>query len=199
MLDVQRFSRGGQSASGEASRPQSASSSRTAAYGWHVKRWVASTRQVDGGQNCAERLLSGAVALFDHLGETARSGEGRAELGYCYYRQGLFDLARTTLRSSLKDFTNREFELKGIVLVRLATVERHASRLHDAVSLLNEADRLLDHLKPLDEGAISSEFATTLRILALRKTKVSTSTRRSITTEMPFHILKESGTTAIQR
>src|SRR6185295_18504897 len=28
--------------------------------------WVASTRHVDGGQNCAERLLSGAVAMFDH-------------------------------------------------------------------------------------------------------------------------------------
>jgi signal transduction histidine kinase/FixJ family two-component response regulator len=129
--------------------------------------WVASTRQVDGGQNCAERLLSGAVALFDHLGETARSGEGRAELGYCYYRQGLFDLARTTLRSSLKDFTNRESELKGIVLVRLATVERHASRLHDAVSLLNEADRLLDHLSPWTKGRFHLEFATTLKDLGI--------------------------------
>ena len=39
--------------------------------------WVASTRHIDGGQNCAERLLSGAIALFDHLGEKARSGEGR--------------------------------------------------------------------------------------------------------------------------
>src|SRR4030088_421499 len=55
--------------------------------------WVASTRHIEGGQNCAERLLSGAVALFDNLGETARSGESRAELGYCYYRQGLFDFA----------------------------------------------------------------------------------------------------------
>jgi len=51
--------------------------------------WVASTRQVDGGQNCAERLLSGAVALFDHLGETARSGEGRAELGLLLLPPGI--------------------------------------------------------------------------------------------------------------
>ena len=95
--------------------------------------WVASTRHIEGGQNCAERLLSGAVALFDHLGEAPKSGEARAELGYCYYRQGLFDLARTTLRSSLCDLSDRESELRGIVLIRLATVERHASRLHDAV------------------------------------------------------------------
>ncbi|HEY3037127.1 MAG TPA: ATP-binding protein [Pyrinomonadaceae bacterium] len=129
--------------------------------------WVASTRHVDGGQNCAERLLSGAVALFDHLGETTKSGEGRAELGYCYYRQGLFDLARTTLRSSLCDLTECESELKGIVLVRLAIVERHASKLHDAVSLLNEAGRLIDYLSPWTKGRFHLEFATTLKDLGI--------------------------------
>jgi len=129
--------------------------------------WVASTRHVDGGQNCAERLLSGAVALFDNLGEAAKSGESCAELGYCYYRQGLFDLARATLRSSLNDLHDREFELKGIVLVRLATVERHASRLHDAVSLLNEADLLIDYLSPWTKGRFHLEFATTLKDLGI--------------------------------
>ncbi len=129
--------------------------------------WVASTRQVEGGQNCAERLLSGAVAMFDHLGETARSGEARAELGYCYYRQGLFDLARLEFRSSLNDLTDREIELKGIVLVRLASLERHTSRLHDAVRLLNEADRLAKYLSPWTKGRFHLEFATTLKNLGI--------------------------------
>ncbi|HEV7474622.1 MAG TPA: ATP-binding protein [Pyrinomonadaceae bacterium] len=133
--------------------------------------WVASTRHVDGGQNCAERLLSGAVALFDNLGDTARSGEGRAELGYCYYRQGLFDLARGALRSSLNDLTDRETELKGIVMIRLATLERHASRLHDAVSLLNEADRLTDYLSPWTKGRFHLEFATTLKDLGIAENR----------------------------
>jgi signal transduction histidine kinase/ActR/RegA family two-component response regulator len=129
--------------------------------------WVASTRQVEGGQNCAERLLSGAIALFDNLGETGRSGESRAELGYCYYRQGLFDLARTTLRSSLREFAACERELKAIVLVRLATVERHAGRLHDAVSLLNEADQLISYLSRWTKGRFHLEFATTLKDLGI--------------------------------
>ena len=133
--------------------------------------WVASTRHVDGGQNCAERLLSGAVALFDHLGETARAGEGRAELGYCYYRQGLFDLARGTLRSSLNDLTDRETELKGIALVRLATVERHASRLHDALSLLNEAGSIIDSLSPWTKGRFHLEFATTVTDLGIAENR----------------------------
>jgi signal transduction histidine kinase/FixJ family two-component response regulator len=129
--------------------------------------WVASTRNVEGGQNGAERLVSGAVAMFDHLGETARSAEGRAELGYCYYRQGLFDLARSELRSSLNDLSDREAELKGVALVRLATLERHASRLHDAIKLLNEADRLTNYLSPWTTGRFHLEFATTLKDLGI--------------------------------
>ncbi|MGH9929526.1 MAG: ATP-binding protein [Pyrinomonadaceae bacterium] len=124
--------------------------------------WVASTRHADGGQNCAERLLSGAVAMFDHLGQTERSGEGRVELGYCYYRQGLFDLARSSLRSSLNDLTDQEADLRGIALVRLATVERHAKRIHDALSLLREVGSLIDYLSPWTKGRFYLEFATTM-------------------------------------
>jgi signal transduction histidine kinase/CheY-like chemotaxis protein len=129
--------------------------------------WVTSTRHIGGGQNCAERLLSGAIALFDHLGETERSGEARAELGYCYYRQGLFDLARTTLRSSLSDLAGGGSELRGIALVRLATVESHTSRLNDALSLLNEAHRLIDYLSPWTKGRFHLQFATTLKDLGI--------------------------------
>jgi tetratricopeptide (TPR) repeat protein len=133
--------------------------------------WVASTRHIEGGQNCAERLLSGAIAMFDHLGETARSGEGRSELGYCYYRQGLFDLARRTLRSSLSDLASGGSELKGIVLVRLATVESHASRLNDALSLLNEANRLIDYLSPWTKGRFHLQFASTLKDLGIAENR----------------------------
>ena len=133
--------------------------------------WVASTRHVDGGQNCAERLVSGAIAMFEHLGETARAGEGRAELGYCYYRQGLFDLARTTLRSSLTDLADEGSELKGIVLVRLATVESHASRLNDALGLLNEANSLIDYLSPWTKGRFHLQFATTLKDVGIAENR----------------------------
>ena len=133
--------------------------------------WVASTRHLDGGQNSAERLLSGAIAMFDHLGETARSGEGRAELSYCYYRQGLFDLARTMLRSSLDDLADGGSELRGIVLIRLATVECHASRLNDALSLLNEANRLSDYLSPWTKGRFHLQFATTLKDLGIAENR----------------------------
>src|SRR5258706_10864497 len=51
--------------------------------------WVASTRQIGGGQKGAKRLLSGAIFFFDHLGEKVRFSESRGEMGFCFYRQGV--------------------------------------------------------------------------------------------------------------
>ncbi len=135
--------------------------------------WVASTRQVPGGQKCAERLLSGAIVLFDHLGDKARSAEGRLELGYCYYRQGLFDLARNTLRSALHDLDDSELELKEIALIRIASIERHAGRLHDALGLLKEAGSLVEGLSPWTRGRFHLEAATTLKNLGIAESQSS--------------------------
>ena len=93
---------------------------------------VASTRQVNGDQEWAQALLNGAIALFEQIDEGSRAAEGRIELAACYYREGLFDLSRATLRSALGSISEDERELKVLALIRLASVERHASRLHDA-------------------------------------------------------------------
>ena len=37
--------------------------------------WVASTRQIVGGQKCAKRLLSGAIVLFDQAPNHASHGD----------------------------------------------------------------------------------------------------------------------------
>jgi signal transduction histidine kinase/FixJ family two-component response regulator len=133
--------------------------------------WIASTKQVSCGQKCAEGLLNGAIALFDNLAETTRSGEARLELGYCYYTQGLFDLASSTLRLSLSALTDKEVDLKGIALVRLAIVERHASRLHDALGLLKEAGRLIGPLSLWTKGRFHLEYATTLKDLGIAESE----------------------------
>src|SRR5688572_2375747 len=46
---------------------------------------VARAKRIVGGQRLAEALISGAVALFEHLGETKKVVEARIELGCCYY------------------------------------------------------------------------------------------------------------------
>lgn len=135
--------------------------------------WVASTRQMSGGQKSAEGLLNGAIALFDHLGYRSSAAEARIELGYCFYRQGMFDLAGSTLRLSLSELKVEETELKGIALIRLATIERHAGRLHDAVSLLSEAGRFLEGMSPWTSGRFHLENATTLKDLGFAETRTS--------------------------
>jgi signal transduction histidine kinase/FixJ family two-component response regulator len=135
--------------------------------------WVSSTRQTYGGQKPAEGLLNGAIALFERLEVQGRAAEARIELACCYYRQGLFDLARTTVRSSLQTLSEDERELKSIALIRLAVVESHAGRLHDALGFLNEAAPLVETSALWTKGLFHLEFATTLKNLGIGESRGS--------------------------
>src|SRR5258705_3142120 len=132
---------------------------------------VARAKQVVGGQRLAEVLLSGAMALFDHLGETTKSVETRIELGCCYYHQGLFDLAHTTLSSCVVTLANQDCELKAVALIRLAIVERHSARLHEALNLLNEAASLKTALSSWTKGRFQTEMANTLKDLGVAENR----------------------------
>src|SRR6476620_8695718 len=83
---------------------------------------VARAKRMTGGQRLAEALISGSVALFDHLAESRRGLWARMELGCCYYHQGLFELAHSTLRSCVSALTDEDVELKAVALIRLAIV-----------------------------------------------------------------------------
>ena len=128
---------------------------------------VASTKQLPGGQRPAEGLFNGSIALFEQIQQTERASEARIELACCYFWQGLFDLARDILRSSLRTLTNRQTEWRSVALIRLALVEHHAGRLHDALQLLNEASSLVQSERPWIKGRFYLELATTLKDLGL--------------------------------
>ena len=105
--------------------------------------WVASSKHTTGGRKPAEALLNGSIAIFEQLGEKVRAAEGRIELACCYYHQGVFDLARSTLHAALKDLPPDNEDLRSVALIRLAVVERLAGHLHDALALLDEVGPLL--------------------------------------------------------
>jgi signal transduction histidine kinase/ActR/RegA family two-component response regulator len=134
--------------------------------------WIASTRQVHGDQKWAEALLNGAIALFEQLEERTRAAAGRIELAGCYYREGLFDLARATLQSTLKSLPEHETELRAVALIRLASVERHAARLRDALDLLNETTAVAGDAGSWIQGRLHSEFATTLKELGVAENRI---------------------------
>ena len=134
---------------------------------------VARTRQVRGGQKLADALFNGAIALFEHLGEKKRAAESRIELGCCYYHQGLFEVSRATLRSSLVELSDGDDELRAVALIRLAILERHAGRLHDALNLLNEAAHITEGASPWIKGRFHTEMANTLRDLGVAENRKS--------------------------
>jgi TolB-like protein len=132
--------------------------------------WVASARQLPAGQKHAQALLNGSIGIFEHLGSKARSAEAQIEVGYCYYREGLFDLARETLVGAMKGLKENNRELKTLALIRLAIVERHAGRLAEALYRLNEASELAKLVGPWVTGRHQLEAATTLKNLSATET-----------------------------
>src|SRR5688572_10208937 len=141
--------------------------------------WMATTKQVNGGQKPAEAMLSGAITLFERMGKKTRASEARIELACCYFWQGLFDLAKLTLQSSLIGITEQEIELRCVALIRLALVEHHAGRLHDALDLLNEAEPLIHSQRLWIKGRFHLELATTLKDLGVAEDHTKHS-RRSL-------------------
>jgi len=127
---------------------------------------VVSTRQVPRGQKHAEALLNGSIALFEQVMAKKRAAEGRIELGLCYQREGLFDLARTALLAALGELSEKDLELRSLGLIRLASLERKAGWLQDAQSRLTEAADIVESAGPWATGRYLLELASTLRDLA---------------------------------
>ena len=109
---------------------------------------VASTMQVPKAQKHAEALLGGAISIWEQLGLKRQSAEGQMELGVCYWREGLLDLARNSLQAALKGLGDEDGELRGLGLIRLAIDEKGAGRIHEAQACLNEAGAFVDQAGP---------------------------------------------------
>lgn len=132
--------------------------------------YLANTTQIPRGQKHAEQLLNGSIALFEQLGLRRRAAEGRIELALCYYRQGLFDIGRSTLTRVLDQLSEESTELRGLALIRLATVERHSGRLKDALSKLLEAMPIVKLSGPWTTARCFLELASTYKDLAIAET-----------------------------
>jgi TolB-like protein len=134
---------------------------------------IASSRQVPKGQKHAEALLNGSIALFEQLGLKTRGAEGRIELAHCYYREGLFDLARSTLQAAMRGLPAGELEVRSMALIRLAVVECDAGHLEDSLELLNELAEIVDVVGPWLTGRYHLELATTLKDLGVAETRAA--------------------------
>ncbi|HEX6716369.1 MAG TPA: winged helix-turn-helix domain-containing protein, partial [Pyrinomonadaceae bacterium] len=128
---------------------------------------VASTRQLPQGQRHGEGLLNGSIALFEQLGFCRRAAEARIELALCYYRQGLFDIGRSNLIRVLDEVSDADWELRSLALIRLASLERHAGKLRDALARLTEASAVVKLSGPWATSRSHLELASTYKDLAV--------------------------------
>jgi len=124
---------------------------------------VTRSKRIVYGQRIAETLISGAIAVFDQMGETTKAIEARIELGCCYFHQGLLDLAHSTMRSCIANLTDKNHEIWAVAIIRLAIVERYMGRLHSALSLLEQLSSNEKRLSPWTRGRFRTEIANTLK------------------------------------
>jgi len=117
--------------------------------------------------------LIGSITLFEHLGFKRRVAEGRIELALCYYRQGLFDFGRSILVHVLSELSEDDWELRSLALIRLASLERHAGRLRDALGRLIEATDIVKISGPWATGRRHLELASTYKDLAIAEEDIA--------------------------
>jgi TolB-like protein len=127
---------------------------------------IAGTKQLVHGHKQAEVFLAGSVALFEQLGIKSRSVEAQMELARCYYRQGLFDLARETISDTFSLLPDDQIELRTLGLVTWGMIERESGRLKDSLIKLREAASL-EVAGRLVTCRCFHDLATTLKELAI--------------------------------
>jgi tetratricopeptide (TPR) repeat protein len=105
--------------------------------------------------------LNGSVALLQQLGLKNRAAEGLIELALCYQRQGLFEVAHSTLLRVLSDL-GENYELLSLALMRLGSLERQAGRLKDALARLQVATQITELYGPWITARCHLEFSIDL-------------------------------------
>src|SRR5712691_10799373 len=84
--------------------------------------WIGSKEGIKEAQEFAKNLISESVAFFESIGDGKKVASARAELAYCYWREGALDEARIIFLESLEKLT-AESNTRARTLLRLAIVE----------------------------------------------------------------------------
>ncbi|MEP6911949.1 MAG: tetratricopeptide repeat protein [bacterium] len=128
--------------------------------------WIGSKEGVEEAEEIAKNLISESINYYESAGDTKRVAAARAELAYCYWREGALDEARIIFNESLQKLT-AQGNTRARALLRLAIVEWSASRFHEALRILTENAILFNKVNNhAIKGAYHSQLAMVLRKLA---------------------------------
>jgi tetratricopeptide (TPR) repeat protein len=129
--------------------------------------WIGSKEQLEDAQEVAKNLITEGMTFYESIGDVRRVTAARAEIAYCYFREGALNEARTMLTEALQKLTI-EGNARARALLRLAIVECSASRYDDASKILSDNAPLFSKISNhAIIGAYHNQFAMVLRKLAM--------------------------------
>lgn len=128
--------------------------------------WIGSKEGIEEAQELAKNLISESINFYESIRDAKQIAAARAELAYCYWRQGAFDEARIIFNESLQKLTV-EGNTRARAVLRLAIVEWSDSRFSEASKILTENRTLFNKISNhAIKGAYHSQVAMVLRKLA---------------------------------
>ncbi len=128
--------------------------------------WIGSKEGIEDAQEVAKNLISESVSYYESVGDVKQVAAARAELAYCYWREGALDEARVIFKQSLNKLT-AEGNTRARAILRLAIVEWSDSQYNEAFEILSDNSFLFNKItNHAIKGAYHSQLAMVLRKLA---------------------------------
>ena len=128
--------------------------------------WIGSKEGIENAQETAKNLITESITLYQALGDTTKVAAGRAEIAYCYFREGAFDEARIMLTEALQLLTAKG-NTRARALLKLVIVEWSASRYNVALEVLTDNAALFRKItNHTIRGTYHNELGVVLRYLA---------------------------------
>ena len=128
--------------------------------------WIGSKEGIEKAQEGAKNLISESIGLYQALGDSTKVAAARAEIAYCYFREGALNEARIMLTEALQQLPLMG-KTRARALLKLVTVEWSASRYDVALELLTDNGpvfkKVTDHTI---RGNYHNELGVVLRRLA---------------------------------
>ena len=128
--------------------------------------WIGSKNEIKDAQETAKNLITESITYFELAGDVMKIAAARAEIAYCYWREGAFDEARIMLTEAIQKLT-AEGNTRARALLRLAIVEWSASRVTTALEILTGNTFLFKKISnDAIKGTYHNQLAIVLRALA---------------------------------
>jgi len=128
--------------------------------------WIGSKEGIQNAQEVAKNLISESINFYESAGDAKQVAVCRAELAYCYWREGALNEARIHFQEALEKLTTPG-NTRARALLRLSIVEWSAERFTEALNILTENAPLFNKISNhATKGAYHSQLAMVLRNLA---------------------------------